>query len=101
MRLLVLFALIGLSVAVPVYEDPENSRLCDHCKRYVAGVIPLVKRGASQEEINRYIDYTCNPVLIIGFTCRMTLLKAVEYLKKHPECTNAKTVCKALRACKK
>ncbi|CAL8070831.1 unnamed protein product [Calicophoron daubneyi] len=100
MRLLVLFALIGLSVAAPVYEVPENLDVCDICKRAVGALLKLVKAGATQDVIDLAISSICAPIPIVSSLCKDALKKVVSYLKKHLAKADANTVCKAIHACK-
>ncbi|CAL8070850.1 unnamed protein product [Calicophoron daubneyi] len=99
MRLLVLFALIGLSVAVPVYEYPDNFGLCDICTDALGGLISLVKGHAAQEIIDKYIVEVCNPVPIVGGLCKEALNHAVSYLMKHLDESDSVKVCKAIHIC--
>ncbi|CAL8070834.1 unnamed protein product [Calicophoron daubneyi] len=99
MRLLILFALIGLSVAVPVYEVNDNFGVCDICKGAVGVLLELVKIGASQDIIDEKIGDICPSIPIISSICKEALKKAVKYLREHLDKADANTVCKAIHAC--
>ncbi|CAL8082545.1 unnamed protein product [Calicophoron daubneyi] len=101
MRILVLFALIGLSVAVPVYEVSGNYDMCHICKVTFDALLKLVKAGATQHAIDLSIRKLCPPILVIHPICKMALNKVVSYLKEHLDKADADTVCKAIHACKK
>ncbi|CAL8074068.1 unnamed protein product [Calicophoron daubneyi] len=100
MRLLVLFALIGLSVAVPDHQDPANSRLCDICVAGLGELIKLFKRGAAEHMIFIYIKKTCDIPTVVGDACKLLLTRAYKYLKQHPDESDATKVCTAIHACR-
>ncbi|CAL8070827.1 unnamed protein product [Calicophoron daubneyi] len=102
MRLLVLFALIGLSVAAPVYEVPENwDILCSICKGALSGIISLIKGDASKELIDEYVGKLCDKIPIFSGLCKEALDKLVNYVREHLGDGDETTACTAIHACKK
>ncbi|CAL8070844.1 unnamed protein product [Calicophoron daubneyi] len=99
MRLLILFALIGLSVAVPVYEVSDNFGICDICKGAVGTLLKLVKAEAAQDAIDLAIGAICPSIPVVKSLCKAALNKVVSYLKEHLDKADADTVCKAVHAC--
>ncbi|CAL8070825.1 unnamed protein product [Calicophoron daubneyi] len=101
MRLLVLFALIGLSVAAPVYEVPENlAILCKFCKASFNAFVSLIKSHAPQEVFSQYVNRVCSFLTkTYQVQCRKNFYNMQKYLEEHIGETDPGKACKAIGAC--
>ncbi|CAL8082359.1 unnamed protein product [Calicophoron daubneyi] len=98
MRLLVFLVLISL-VAASRLEDEINGRICEYCKSAFDTLYKLVTSHATEEEIDGAIHAECLGTSILQPMCKAALKRAADYIRSHPDETDAATVCKAVDAC--
>ncbi|CAL8070956.1 unnamed protein product [Calicophoron daubneyi] len=100
MRLIVLFALIGLSAAVSFNTPPPKWLIvCKICKEAFNELASLARIHAEQAVIDKRIEDICSQTTIFQAVCKQCLNKAVLFLKEYPEEKDATKVCRASQAC--